>query len=515
MESIEPRAYQEAIFETAKKHNTLVVLPTGLGKTLPAVILADYRLKEFPSTKILILAPTRPLAAQWLDYFKKYSSNKNKELHLFTGKINALKRKEIWKIANVVLSTPQCISNDLKNKLIDLENVNLLVEDECHRCVKNYAYTYVVEQYLKQAKNPRVLGLTASPSSDSKTIKQICKNLGIEKVEIRTRDSEDVKPYLQKLTREIIKVELPSKIKEIIALLKGIHKKRIEELKNRKLLFGRPTKINILEMQKRFQKMIATGNRHFNILRGISVCAQIIKLSHALELLETQGIETSYSYLNDLYEQARQKKSKAVTQLVNTKEFQDAYLKLAKLFKAKEEHPKLEKLKEIIKQELERKKDLKAIIFSQYRNSVNKINNELTKLNIKSKIFIGQAKRKFDGMSQKEQQLILHEFKQGDINCLVATSVGEEGIDISEVDLVVFYEPIPSAIRTIQRRGRTARLKPGKLIILMAKGTRDESHHWAAYYKERKMYGALENLKHGLKQGIKKDKKKQKKISEF
>ncbi|MEM4641474.1 MAG: DEAD/DEAH box helicase [Candidatus Pacearchaeota archaeon] len=508
---LQPRAYQLAIFETAKKHNTLVILPTGLGKTLIALLLAQERLRLDPKSKILFLAPTRPLVEQHYHYFKRNMKDAEKyEMHLFTGKINAKKRAEIWQKAQIIFSTPQCIMNDLKNNLINLEQVSLLIEDEAHRCLKNYSYTFVARKYLEQAKNPRVLGLTASPSHDASKIKEICKNLGIEAIEIRTRESPDVKPYLQKLTYMLIKVEFPQELKEIKDLLKKIYDKKIEELVKRKLLFTKATKTNLLELQTKLKNMITSGEKHFNVLKGASACAQAIKLQHALELLETQTVEALFLYLQELYNQAKQKKSKAVVQLVNAREFQDAYLLLSKLYEQKFEHPKLTKLKELLLEEMKNKPQIKTLIFSQYRDTVAKINDELVKQGIKSKIFIGQANKRLNGLSQKEQQLILHEFKEGKINVLISTSIGEEGLDLPEVDLVVFYEPIPSAIRKIQRAGRTARLKPGKLIILMTKGTRDEAYHWAAFHKEKKMYAILKDMKENLKK-----EKKQKVLKEF
>lgn len=507
---IKAREYQLSILETAKKHNTLVVLPTGIGKTLVALMLAQERLEKFPESKILFLAPTRPLTEQHYNYFKKYLSP-SYDSHIFTGKINSKRRSEIWKNARIIFSTPQCIENDLQNELLDLKDVSLLIEDECHRCLKNYSYVYVAQEYLKQAKNSRLLGLTASPGSEATVIKTICKNLGIDAVEIRTRESKDVKPYLQKLERDIVKVELTEEMKSIRYLLKTISDKKIEELQNRKLLFGRATKTHIIELQKRLIRMITTGNQNFNVLRGMSVCAQAIKIQHALEMLETQGIEQCYNYINEIFNQANQGKSKAVKQLVNTKELGDAYIILTKLFQKNIEHPKFAKLKEVMQQEIKNKPELKAIVFSQYRDTVNKIRDILNAMNIKSKTFIGQAKRKTDGLTQIEQQAILREFSQGKINALVSTSIGEEGLDLPEVDLVVFYEPIPSAIRKIQRTGRTARLKPGKLIILVTKGTRDESNYWAAYHKEKKMYSALENMQRGFN----KKETSQKKLESF
>jgi Fanconi anemia group M protein len=256
---------------------------------------------------------------------------------------------------------------------------------------------------------------------------------------------------------------------------------------------------------------MTTGNKNFNVLRGMSICAQAIKIQHALEMLETQGIEQCYNYVNEIFNQANQGKSKAVQQLVNTQELGDAYLILTKLFQNNIEHPKFAKLKEVMQEEIKRKPELKVIVFSQYRDTVNKIRDILNAMGIKAKTFIGQAKRKTNGLTQIEQQAILREFSQGRINALVSTSIGEEGLDLPEVDLVVFYEPIPSAIRKIQRTGRTARLKPGKLIVLMTKGTRDESNYWASNYKEKKMYRELENMQKGF------DKKapSQKKLESF
>jgi len=96
--------------------------------------------------------------------------------------------------AEFIFSTPQCIANDLEKMLYRLDEVSLLVVDECHRCLKNYAYNQVAQK------------LTASPGSDKETITAICENLGIEAVEIRTRESADVKPYLQELEFEKIEV---------------------------------------------------------------------------------------------------------------------------------------------------------------------------------------------------------------------------------------------------------------------------------------------------------------------
>jgi len=504
LKDIEPRKYQQDVYDTCKEKNCLVVLPTGLGKTLIALMLTINRLIKYPEERILFLAPTRPLAEQHFNYFKKHLPELFSSLELFTGKTPAKKRMKIWRSAEIVFSTPQCIANDLKNSIYTLEDVSLLIEDECHRCIKNYSYTFVARKYLEQAKHPRILGLTASPGHEQEKIRKICENLNIEAVEIRTRESEDVKKYLQKLEFEIIKVEFPPELKEIKGLFKKIFDRKIGELKNRKLLFERPTKKNLLSLQKKITRVIATGNKHFNVLAGASVVAITIKLQHALELLETQTLSSLLSYIQNLFDQAKQGKSKAVKQLVKQKEFNLAHTKLLYLFAKKQEHPKLLKLKEIVEKESKENKKIKIIVFAQYRDTVTKICKELNSIpRINARVFVGQAKKsrmgkEETGLSQKEQRELIREFSLGKVNCLVCTSIGEEGLDIPEVSTVIFYEPIPSAIRQIQRRGRTARLQKGKLIILITKGTRDEAYYWAAFHKEKKMYKAINHIKENL-----------------
>ncbi len=510
LKTIKPRKYQEEIYETCKENNCLVILPTGIGKTLIALMLAIHRQKKFPGSKILFLAPTRPLAEQHLHYFQKNLPEPWADMQLFTGKIHAEKRKEIWQTADIIFSTPQCIGNDLKNYLYDLNGVSLLIEDECHRCLKNYAYTYVAEKYKEQAENPRILGLTASPGADKQTISQIAKNLNINAIEIRTRDSEDVKEYLQELNINKITLDFPEEFQQISRLFKHIYDRKIEELQNRNLLFGPPTKKNLLNTQIKIMSAISRGNRHFNYLSGASACAQAIKIQHAIELIETQTLQTLYEYIQGIFEQAKQQKSKAVQQIIKQPEFNSAYIKLMELLAKKQEHPKLLETKKIILENIKRNPKFKAIVFSQYRSTVARICKELNEIpDIRAKVFIGQAKKQFKnilgnqeetGLSQQEQAEIIQKFKIGEINVISATSIGEEGLDIPEVNAVIFYEPVPSAIRKIQRAGRTARLMKGQLIMLVTKNTRDEAYYWAAFHKEKRMHSAIAGIKKSMEE---------------
>jgi len=498
MLNLNPREYQKAIFEIAKNNNTLVVLPTGLGKTLVSILLTIHHVQEYPTKKILMLAPTRPLVEQHIQSFKAELPELYADLQLFTGSVHANKRKEIFQTADIIFSTPQCIANDLKNGLYNLNDVSLLIIDEAHRCLKNYDYTTVLEYYKSQAENQRVLGLTASPGSDAAKIKEICNHLNIEEIEIRTRDSEDVKPYLKEREFQKVEVPFPQEFIEIKVLLKKIFDTKIEQLKSRSLLFGPANKISLLQLQNKLAQRIQL--RDFNAMNGMSLCAQAIKISHALELLETQTLSGLNEYLQNLITQAKEKKSKAVQSLVKNPEFNAAIISIKNLLTKKVEHPKIEEIAVLIENQIKENQKSKIMVFCQFRETASTIMRRLNKIqNINAQLFVGQAKKKNTGLSQKEQKAVIEKFRSGEINCLVSTSIGEEGLDIMEVSTVIFYEPVPSAIRKIQRAGRTARLSPGKLIILVTRDTRDVAFHYASTARERKMYKILEVIKKELK----------------
>jgi Fanconi anemia group M protein len=500
--NISPREYQKAIVEVAKDHNTLAVLPTGIGKTLIALMLTVERIKKFPGQKVLILAPTRPLVEQHLESFKKNLPSLFAQIDIFTGSVEAQKRMKIWQQGEIIFSTPQCIANDVKKGLYNLSNVSLLVIDEAHRCLKNYDYNLVAQSYKNQGINQRILGLTASPGSDKSRVIQICKNLDIEKLEVRDRSSPDVKPYLQELNIEKHEVPFPQEFIELKVLLKRIYDSKVDQLRNRNLLFEPANKITLLKLQNRLSTQATSGN--FNAMIGMSLCAQAVKISHALELLETQTLAGLNEYLKGLEKQAEEKKSKGVQTIVNSPEFKVVRLSLNKLLEQKIEHPKVEELKVLIESDFKENNNTKAIIFTQYRETANILASKLNELEgIHASTFVGQAKKQSSlgnsGLSQKEQKEVIEKFKVGEINVLCATSIGEEGLDIPEVNVVYFYEPIPSEIRRIQRAGRTARLSKGKLAILITKGTRDEAYHYASIAREKKMKKTIESVKEDLK----------------
>jgi Fanconi anemia group M protein len=477
---IESRTYQEAILNTSSRKNTLCVLPTGLGKTTLAILLAAHRLEKYPGSKILITAPTRPLCAQHQKSFIECMNVPEEKIILLTGKIPSFERVEMYKEAKIISATPQTINNDMKDGTLDLSNFSLLIVDECHRSVKNYAYPFVAKIYMEESKNPRILGLTASPGSDEERIKQICKSLFIDAVEIRTELDEDVKSFVQEIITEYVKVELPENLKNAQMLLKTALRERLEKLK--KYNFFIRTKRDLLEAQKKVSRQIVVEKKPF-MFYLISVIVEAVKIWHILELLESQSVKATKIYL----EKISQKKTKSDRNILNDINF----IKASKIIEESEEHPKIIKLKEILARELEKNKNAKLIIFSHFRDNIYNIYDLIQEI-CRPVVLIGQAGER--GLSQKEQIDAIKDFNADYYNCLVTSPIGEEGLHIPSADIAIFYDSVPSEIRTIQRRGRVGRTKLGKIIFLLTRGTIDESYFWTAYRKEKRMKSILREM---------------------
>jgi len=499
-----PRLYQETIFNASSSKNSLVVLPTGMGKTNVFLMLAAHRLSLYPNAKILFIGPTKPLIDQYLEVFKKHLDVEEEKMVIFTGMVKPEKRAELWKTAQIIFSTPQGLENDIISKRIKLEEVSLLGVDEAHRAVGDYAYVFVAQQYIKKSSFPRIMALTASPGSDLEKIQEVCKNLYIENIEIRTEESPDVKPYIQEVKIDWVKVKLPPNFNDVQKFLKDFLKSRLEQLKTWGILQRKDVSIvnkkDLLMLQAQLRGRASSGEKDFTIWNGISMLAEIMKMNHALELLETQGIVPLYKYLKTMYEDGFKGKTKAIKNIVKDPNFKSALYKAEQLYEKGVEHPKLVELQRIIEKEITNDKDTKILVFNQYRDSAADIVEKLNQIKgIKAKIFVGQTKKGGTGYSQKEQKEILDKFRSNEYNILVATSIGEEGLDIPKVDSVIFYEPIPSAIRHIQRKGRTGRNEKGKVIILMAEKTRDEGYRWSAHHKTKRMYRNLADIKQKIK----------------
>jgi len=492
LKDVEPRKYQKAIAESASRKNTLVVLPTGMGKTLISVLVAVNRLEKYPDSKILITAPTRPLNAQHKKSFENFTTINPEEIILVTGKINPEDREQLYKKAKIVVATPQTIENDLENGRLSLADFSFITFDEAHRCVKDYAYTYIAKKYKEQGKNRLILGLTASPGGSYQKIEEIKNNLFIEAVEIRTEVDGDVEPYAQPIMKDWIYVDLPEEFKMAKGLFEEVLKDDLHWLKEHHFLSTyKPSKKMLLMLQQKIGSKYMQGAKNYSLIWVMIRCAEAIKLEHAIELLETQGISSLYDYMKKL----GVSKKKTDQRLFKDPRIKEVMKIVEELHTKSIEHPKQKKLENIVKDLLREKPDAKIIVFANYRSTVDILNDLMKNIGVKSEILIGQTIKEGKGMTQEKQIETLKSFAAGEFNVLVTSSIGEEGLDIVATDFAIFYEPVPSEIRMIQRRGRVGRQTAGKVMFLITKNTRDEAYYWAAFHKEKKMKGILYDMK--------------------
>jgi len=166
-------------------------------------------------------------------------------------------------------------------------------------------------------------------------------------------------------------------------------------------------------------------------------------------------------------------------------------------------HSKVTMVRRMVRRQLKESPDSRIIVFANFRDTVEEISRVLGDVELaKPQRFVGQASRDGStGMTQKVQLASLDAFRAGEANVLVATSVGEEGLDVPNADLVIFYEPVGSEIRTIQRRGRTGRQREGTVHVLIARDTRDEGARAAAKHREERMHRSIAGASQARRQG--------------
>ncbi len=494
--SIELREYQSNIAHAALEEPTLVVLPTGMGKT----VIALYVIAEILKTKkgsVLFMAPTKPLVEQHAKYLREHLVGFDPVV--FTGEIPPDERKDGWASARLVVSTPQVVANDIESAIVDMSVFDLAVFDEAHRTVGDYAYVPIGKALMNSS--CLVLGMTASPGSDVSKIADVCENLGITWVEIRSELDDDVVDYTQDVRTEFIGVPMQEGMARIVALLRQVLDEQVAKLRAAGFLDPKKpvTTRDLLTAGATIRARLSSGTKSFNLFSIASIQALAMKVNHGIELAETQGRGALESYFEKQIKQAEEnKRSKAVRSLVKDARFQQAR---TELYKMTNDHPKLEKMMPILEAQFRSKPESRAIVFTHYRDTCDLITNRLAAIDgVRPVRFVGQSSKGEDiGLKQKEQREVIERFQNGEHNVLVATSIAEEGLDIPATDLVVFYEPVPSEIRTIQRRGRTGRRQAGRVIILITKDTKDEAYFWSSRNKEQQMKRELENLRRKLR----------------
>ena len=405
-DAIESRLYQQILAgDVLKKGNTMIVAPTALGKTIIAILVAADRLDKIKNSKVLVLAPSKPLAIQHEESFKEFITLPCTSI---TGAVKTDERVKRWEESRIICATPQTIESDLLNGRYDLSSVSLVVFDECHHGVGSYSYVYLASRYVQESRTNLILALTASPGSDKYKIKEVCENLYIQNIVVKTEQDSDVKPYFNPVSIDWVKVKMSSELAKIKEHVDKSLKVRLKALKNMGVINTvSVSKVDILKARGRVQGEIARSAKpDKSLFHAISILSAVINIQHAQELIETQGVQTFNKYIARL----RKKQTKAARSLLVDENFSKAIRLAADAEKHGWEHPKLREITKILKRELgdegqsklttsrfDDKNDSSAskiIVFTQYRDTLEMIHQKLEKEGIKSVKFFGQAAKK-------------------------------------------------------------------------------------------------------------------------
>jgi len=489
--------FQLDLARVGLEEDLLVVLPTGLGKTVIAALLAAELLRRSPG-KLLFLAPTRPLVQQHADSFGRWFVPLR--VARFTGTVRRPVREGAWETADLVFATPEIVQNDLAAGRYDLKDVALVVFDEAHHAVGKYVYVPIAVRYRQERpEHGRVLGLTASPGGKDERIEEVVGALGVQRIEARTREDPGVVEYVQPTDVELVWVDLPPEARRIREALEDAAHATARKLQKMGYLRTKPIRsLSVKDLIALRAEIFARPGPMVRRFGPLFHQLVLLHLHHGQERLETQGLAPFLQYLDRV--EAKPKPSRGdvaflrLPEVVRARDEARAFLRSTK----EPSHPKLDALVGLVRETLERAQDHppRVLVFAQYRDTIQGIRTLLELQGWTVGRFVGQATRDADdpGMTQKDQARVLQGFRDGRFPVLVASSVAEEGLDVPDVDLVVFFESVPSEIRAIQRRGRTGRTSLGRVAVLLTRETRDVQYQQAEVRREKAMKRIVRRL---------------------
>lgn len=494
------RDYQFNIIQAGLYKNTLVSLPTGLGKTFIAAVIMYNYYRWYPMGKIVFTAPTRPLVAQQIDACYNIMAIPPNDTVEMTGSMQIKTRKTAWNEKRVFFATPQVIYNDLKAGICPGNLVRCIVFDEAHRARGKYAYCQIIETLTEMShKTYRVLALSATPGSKVDDVINVVKNLKISHLELRTDSCIDVAPFSFSRKINTVVVSLGPELSQLRHEYIAIVDDYMRRLKQLNVLTGSPgnlTKGRIVMLYKEYQakERGARHAMHHHIMKDFVI---LIALFHCLELLVKHGARVFLNFFDEHPEkswiQADDRLLSMLERLraslgVNPLSLDTSTLPDGTIPEIPSDinfgHPKFDHLRKIMLDHFNNasksNQATKAIVFCEYRESVNLVHCLLLQLRplIKPQMFVGQGmgsvsakKNPMQAISQKQQLRIMKAFREGQCNTLVSTSVGEEGLDIGSVDLIICFDiSNKSPVRLVQRCGRTGRERCGQIYMLVTEG---------------------------------------------
>jgi len=507
------RDYQYNIVSRGLYHNLLVALPTGLGKTFIAATIMLNWFRWTKDAQIVFVAPTKPLVSQQIDACFGIAGIPRSQTSMLTGTIAPGYRAEAWNSKRVFFMTPQTIINDLKTGICDPKRIVLLVVDEAHRATGGYAYIEVVKFLRRFNESFRVLALTATPGASVEAVQEVVDGLSIARVEIRTEFSLDIRQYVHSRNTETVTFENSEEMELVMDLFSKALQPVLNKLNQFNAYWSKdPMMLTAYGLTQARQRWMGTSGKtaSFPVKAMVNnIFTVLSSLAHSIELLKYHGIGPFYhgvvAFRNN---QEGVKGGKYAKEIQENENFVKMMTRLQFWINQPTfiGHPKLDYLQGVVLNHFVAAGEGRAgsdhppsatriMIFAHFRDSAEEIVRVLKRNEpmIRPHVFVGQAASKgSEGMDQKRQLEIIQQFKSGKYNTLVATSIGEEGLDIGEVDLIICYDSSASPIRMLQRMGRTGRKRAGNIVLLLMKGKEENSFTQAKdnYEKMQQMIAA-------------------------
>ncbi|KAJ8716612.1 hypothetical protein PYW07_003239 [Mythimna separata] len=514
-DQLKARPYQAQLEEIATENNTIIYLPTGSGKTFIAICL----IKRFRQAlqkpwgqggkRTFFLVNTVPLVIQQKKVIEKLCAVKGVGAYSSEDGVDYWD-KEKWdtELENnqVIVMTSQILSDMLTHNYIKIEDINLLIFDECHHAVVDHPMRIIMKHFASCSKSnqPRVLGLTATLLNANvktgkveetlheleitfhatiATVDELCQVLSYS-----TNPNEMVQFYTTLIPSEVSKqvVKLLHVVHDIIVdiTLPSSSPKHSIQLKQwQKDISADPKKL-VKAVKNMIVSMIMFLEELGMYGGSLAILAYIILLERLKRKATTKEEEA-------LYKIAIAHSVDARIVLLKAMEDVTGYQKIIKyssekvilmLNILKEYSPAILDTPGVALKVNKSRKPLSAIIFTKQRFSAKVLYNLLKDVKNTNPTEFGFLKHDFvvgfnvnplkntreEYYVKKSSQQALLKFRNNDLNCLISTSVIEEGIDIPQCLLVLRYDPPLEYRSYIQSKGR-ARSSESSYVILVDK----------------------------------------------
>ncbi|KAM3716801.1 Antiviral innate immune response receptor RIG-I [Dirofilaria immitis] len=538
-ESIELRPYQQELVETACRGiNTIICAPTGSGKTVVAayIILEHLRAMKVANkpSRVAMLVPTIPLVEQQCIMLNRYL----RKTFWVDGMSGSEQVDENGRAPNVLAShvtvfTPQIFINLLKSIRRDdrlyFTDFSMFIFDECHHCDGDHPYHVLMRMLHRfDGPKPQIVGLTASlPLGAGRAnveaaldhMMDLCSKLSTHSISTVRRYIENLRYYVKPPVDDIKRAHRPefdsfSQSLEIcMRRIELVIKLELEKISGNKVNGFRMEEIAFPAYRNstRYESYVGSLKNHLMELDGGKLKHQLFKmLEHlgyyyrALCLSDLLPNWYAYDYLRENMIKKNLPGASGNTVIQNQLEkLFEKFVKPNELnFKENdtgEEKEILKMLHTILREQFDSEPASRTIIFVTTRKLAQYLSQHLNAIKIVDGInravgFITSSNQSssLSGQTAEEQRTVIESFNQGILKVLVATSVAEEGLDISACNLIIKYNNTGSERSLIQRRGR-ARAKHSRSVLLALDGSIEEKE-LESIQKEHLMRRCLEHM---------------------